>query len=71
VPATYETVVPPPGSDVQCSLSNRVIEGVRQWCAQIEKTSAKYGLDPSLVAAVMSQESGGQPEIIWFPVQWD
>jgi cytochrome oxidase assembly protein ShyY1 len=64
VPATYETVVPPPGSDVQCSLSNRVIEGVRQWCAQIEKTSAKYGLDPSLVAAVMSQESGGQAEVI-------
>ncbi|MEN6570234.1 MAG: transglycosylase SLT domain-containing protein [Anaerolineaceae bacterium] len=63
-PVTAEEAAVPQGNDDQCSLSDRVIDGVRQWCVQIEKTSAKYGLDPSLVAAVMSQESGGQAKII-------
>jgi len=47
-----------------CGLSPAVIEGVRQWCAQIEVVSARYGLDMDLVAAVMTQESGGQADIV-------
>lgn len=62
--ATSAEAANPQENSGECSLSGRVIEGVRQWCVQIEQISTKYGLDPSLVAAVMSQESGGQAEII-------
>jgi soluble lytic murein transglycosylase-like protein len=52
------------GDEASCTLSSRVIAGVRYWCAQIETVAVKYGLSPELVAAVMSQESGGQADII-------
>ena len=48
----------------KCEISPRLIDSVRQWCSEIEEISAKYDLDASLVAAVMTQESGGQSEII-------
>ncbi len=47
-----------------CSLPASVMDSVRQWCDLIQQTAAKYGVDPLLVAAVMTQESGGQPEVI-------
>lgn len=37
---------------------------LKPWCALIVSRSKEYGLDPYLTAAVMLQESGGQPEII-------
>lgn len=37
---------------------------VQPWCALIEASAAQSGLDPLLIAAVMLQESGGQPEIM-------
>ena len=51
-------------SSESCSLSPAVIDGVRQWCVQIEEVAMRYGLDPDLVAAVMTQESGGQADIV-------
>ena len=48
----------------ECDLSPRLIDSVRHWCSEIEDVSTKYGLEASLVAAVMTQESGGQAEII-------
>ena len=47
-----------------CTLSTKVIAGVRQWCTLLEAAAAKYGLSAELVAAVMSQESGGQADVI-------
>jgi soluble lytic murein transglycosylase-like protein len=34
---------------------------VRQWCSQIEKTAQEVGLPANLIAAVILQESGGDP----------
>lgn len=49
---------------VECGLPDRVMDSVLQWCGQIERVAEKYNVDASLIAAVMMQESGGQPEVI-------
>lgn len=48
--------------DGECSISPRYPDKVRRWCAFIERYAAENGLDPNLIAAVILQESGGNPE---------
>ncbi len=55
---------PQTNSNSECASQSRYPEKVRGWCLLIETTSAEYGLDPLLIAAVMLIESGGQPEVI-------
>jgi soluble lytic murein transglycosylase-like protein len=45
-----------------CSIGKRFPETVRQWCSMTEIASAQYGLDPNLIAALILQESGGNPD---------
>jgi soluble lytic murein transglycosylase-like protein len=47
-----------------CAFYDRYPDKVKPWCGLIESASAKYGMDPLLIGAVMLQESGGQPEIM-------
>ncbi len=49
------------GVSSSCSLSTRFPGSIRQWCSQIESQASQFNLDPNLVAAVMLQESGGNP----------
>lgn len=49
-------------SSDDCTLSNRYPEKIQQWCAYIQHTAAEHQLDPNLIAAVMLQESGGNPD---------
>jgi soluble lytic murein transglycosylase-like protein len=51
-------------SSSTCAFFERYPEKIRPWCGIIESTSGKYNIDPLLIAAVMLQESGGQPEVI-------
>lgn len=44
-----------------CSLSDSYPAAVRQWCSQIESTAQEVGLPADLIAAVIVQESGGDP----------
>jgi hypothetical protein len=37
---------------------------VRRWGKEIHAASTKYGVDPAVIAAVIEQESGGNPEAI-------
>jgi soluble lytic murein transglycosylase-like protein len=46
-----------------CSLSTGYPHEVRQWCDLIEASSTKTGLPANLIAAVILQESGGNPKI--------
>ena len=46
---------------VDCIINESYPENVRQWCSQIIKHSKNNGLDPDLIAAVIWQESGGNP----------
>ncbi len=44
-----------------CSLPLSYPENIRRWCSFIEFYANQSGLDPRLIAAVMLQESGGNP----------
>lgn len=52
----------PPDDSNGCTLPARYPEAIHQWCQPINQAAAYYGLDPRLIAAVMLQESGGQPD---------
>ena len=45
-----------------CSLSQSYPDAVQQWCRLIEQYAGNNSLDPNLLAAVMLQESGGNPQ---------
>lgn len=47
-----------------CEFFDRYPAKTQPWCALIEQAASKYGVDALLVASVMLQESGGQPEIM-------
>lgn len=47
--------------ETACSLSQRYPAEIRQWCHLIEAASAETQLPAGLIAAVMLQESGGNP----------
>jgi len=44
-----------------CSLPTSYPEPVRQWCQMIESASIETGIPSNLIAAVILQESGGDP----------
>ncbi len=44
-----------------CTLSTKFPNSILQWCSLIESQASHFNLDPGLVAAVMLQESGGNP----------
>jgi len=45
-----------------CSIGSRYPEDVRRWCYLIETASVEHGLPADLIAAVILQESGGNPD---------
>jgi soluble lytic murein transglycosylase-like protein len=49
------------GGENNCAISDGFPEDVRQWCEQIMRHANKNGLDPDLIAALIWQESGGNP----------
>jgi soluble lytic murein transglycosylase-like protein len=49
------------GDQAECKVSKRFPQDVRQWCTQIMRHSVKNNLDPNLIAALIWQESGGEP----------
>lgn len=44
-----------------CTIKPGFPDNIRQWCTQIMRHSKKNNLDPNLVAALIWQESGGNP----------
>lgn len=49
-------------ADASCSLPSSYPESIQQWCGLIETYASQHGLEPNLIAAVMLQESGGNPQ---------
>jgi len=45
-----------------CMLAASYPASIQQWCQWITQYAEEYTLDPNLVAAVMLQESGGDPQ---------
>ncbi len=50
-----------PAAQPQCSLSPGYPASIQQWCGLIEQYAGEHGVEPGLIAAVMLQESGGNP----------
>ncbi len=50
-----------PSSD-SCSISTKYPAAIRQWCTLIHKYAQPVGLEDNFIAAVMLQESGGNPK---------
>jgi len=48
----------------QCTLSHYFPDSIQQWCQIIEENAAAVSLDPNLIAAVILQESGGNPVVV-------
>lgn len=70
VQAAAEEVTPAPPQPVATkekavvNCVNRYPKAIQPWCSLIEISAQNYGVDPLLIASVMLQESGGQPEVI-------
>jgi hypothetical protein len=61
-PALVSTEEPVEEQDTNdCIISENFPPEVRQWCDQITKHSKKNNFDPDLIAAIIWQESGGNP----------
>ena len=50
------------GSSSDCSVASSYPDAVRQWCSLIDNYAQQQNLDPNLVAAVILEESGGNPQ---------
>ncbi len=46
----------------ECNISKKFPQQVMQWCGLISRYAKENQMDPNLVASVMLQESGGNPE---------
>lgn len=53
------TIVPSVG---KCSVSSNFPQKILQWCDLISAYAEKFEINPNLVAAVIWQESGGNPQ---------
>lgn len=47
-----------------CNLSSSLPVEILQWCDLIQTSANAHQIDPNLIAAIMLQESGGQPEVL-------
>ncbi len=54
----------PVAEPTACAFEGMYPDKVSAWCSLIEKAASQYGMDALLIASVMLQESGGQPEIM-------
>lgn len=66
VEETSEDVESAPAEELQesedkCKVSQSYPEKILQWCNLISKLSKRNALDPDLIAALIWQESGGNP----------
>lgn len=57
-PAAEESA---PQRSTSCSLSVSYPPAIQQWCEQIDAAAQEVGLPANLIAAVIMQESGGDP----------
>jgi soluble lytic murein transglycosylase-like protein len=62
--ALSESVSSASAQTTPCSLNPDLPQKILQWCPLIERYAAQNGVEASLIAAVMLQESGGQPQVI-------
>ena len=60
--AMIESVIESPQAAGGCTISTEFPESIRQWCEIITRNASGSGLPADLVAALIWQESGGDPQ---------
>ena len=63
-PAVEQSPAENASGPVDCQVSSSFPAGVRQWCGVITRMAQEQGLPADLIAAVIWQESGGDPQAI-------
>jgi len=61
-PEVQVTIVQENTSVDGCTLSSIYPDTIQQWCSLMTQAASEHGLDINLIAAVMLQESGGNPQ---------
>lgn len=61
-PTSDQSILADKGANLSCSLSPSYPDTIQQWCLEIENASNESGLPANLIAAVVLQESGGDPQ---------
>jgi hypothetical protein len=51
-------------SSSECSVIGKIPSAVEKWCKWINEYAADWEVDPILIAAIIQQESGGDPSAI-------
>lgn len=59
--ASTQNTDPPAQADGNCLVSHKFPEGILQWCELISSIADQAELPPNLIAALILQESGGDP----------
>lgn len=62
-PKVPEAVLQSPPPKGACTLPDSYPAQIQQWCPQIESAAHTTGLPANLIAAVILQESGGDPTV--------
>ncbi len=57
-----EPIAEPQPEENTCPISSRYPENILRWCDWILAAAREHQLQPNLIAAVMLQESGGNPD---------
>lgn len=60
-PGKEESAKEEPAKSGKCKVSGNFPDKIRQWCDEITRYAKNTDLDPDLVAALIWQESGGNP----------
>jgi soluble lytic murein transglycosylase-like protein len=61
-PVEAALVEQPADSDNGCAISASYPAKIQRWCDQISREAREHNVDANLIAAVMLQESGGNPD---------
>ena len=51
-----------PSIFAECEITGNFPESIMQWCLLITEHASRHGLEPNLIAALVLQESGGNPD---------
>lgn len=60
--SSSQSAQPATSSSTTCTLPTRYPQAIRRWCDLIQQEAKKNGIEARLIAAVMLQESGGNPQ---------
>ena len=60
--APVQEAAPAADTENNCALGSNFPQSVLRWCSLIERYAGENNLDPNVIAAVMVQESGGNPD---------